>query len=209
MLLSHPLSTIAPTLDGDVLCVLAGADEWFTPRTVVSLAGDGSINGVRKTLARLVRQGVVLQRNHGQQYTYRLNREHLAAPAILELARLRLAYLGRLREHLAQWAVQPAFAALFGSAARGEMGEDSDIDLFIVRPTIADDVKLRTGWDGQVRELAAASTRWTGNDTRVLEMGEAEVRDGLDTGDGVVLSVRDEGIELAGSAQFWREVAYA
>ncbi|WP_159440528.1 nucleotidyltransferase domain-containing protein [Tersicoccus phoenicis] len=69
----------------------------------------------------------------GRASLYRLNREHLAAPAIIELARLGDTLRERIAERIEGWAEQPVYAALFGSGARGEMTAASDLDLFILR----------------------------------------------------------------------------
>lgn len=199
MLLSRPFETVTPTVDGQVLAVLAGASEWFPLSRIHALADAWSRSGIRKSLQRLVEQGIVERQQLGSQYSYRLNRSHLAAPAVIELAGLYATYLMRLRSSLQGWPVEPAFAALFGSATRGDMRHGSDIDLFLVRPAEADPSDLRTVWDSRVADLAAASTSWTGNDTRVLEMSEAEVVGGMAAKDPVLQDIRAYGITLIGS----------
>jgi predicted nucleotidyltransferase len=125
-----------------------------------------------------------------------LNRAHLAARHIEALADLRGEFLRRLADELGGWDVAPAFAALFGSAARGPMRLDSDIDLLIVRHDAvdADDPT----WRDQLRQLGRNVTSWTGNDTRVLEFSVTERGVGLAAGEEVLLAVRDEGIVLHG-----------
>lgn len=95
--LKHPFAVVTPTVDGDVLAVLAGAEAAFTGREVHRLVGQYSEAGVRKVLGRLVEQGIVLVERAGPSYLYRLNRDHLAAPQIIALAGLRAELLGRLR----------------------------------------------------------------------------------------------------------------
>ena len=58
--LSFPLATIAPTLDAGVLQVLAATTAGCSAAEVHRRLGRGSDEGVRKVLARLVEQGVVL-----------------------------------------------------------------------------------------------------------------------------------------------------
>src|SRR4051812_5097006 len=94
----HPLSTVTPTLDGDVLVALAGVDAELTGREVHRLANRGSEHGVRKVLDRLVEEGVVTSRRAGSAKLYKLNREHLAAPAIEALAGMHRELLRRMRE---------------------------------------------------------------------------------------------------------------
>ena len=202
MQLDRPFRTVAPTVDGDVLLALARAEAAFTPPEVHRLIGERSEAGVRKALIRLAEQGVVDTERVGQAVTYRLNRQHLAAGPIIEIAHLRATFLQRLRELLDSWDTPARFAALFGSAAHGAMTIESDIDLFIVRPRRidADD----SAWAALVGDLTAAVFRWTGNDARVLEYGEDEVDAGLRASDRVLTDIADEGIVLHGPGRFLR-----
>lgn len=133
---------------------------------------------------------------------YRLNREHLAAPAILCLASQFRALLKRLEEHLAAWAYPPVYAAIFGSAARGQMLPGSDLDVFVVRPDSAEEVT----WESDLARLARDSTCWTGNDTRALVMTEREVAVGASAGDPLLQSVLRDGLLLAGRPEWLRRV---
>jgi hypothetical protein len=194
--LARPLTVITPTVDGDVLAVLARAEASFTGRQVHQVAGRHSERGIRNALHRLSTQGIVARERVGSADQYRLNRAHLAAPYVEALAKLREELLRRLAGELDGWAVPPEFVALFGSAARGAMQPESDIDLLVLRPDTvdADDQEWRTQLDG----LASTVTAWTGNDTRILEFGAGEARRGLPAGDGVLLAARDQGIVLHG-----------
>jgi predicted nucleotidyltransferase len=103
--------------------------------------------------------------------SHRFNHDHLAAPYIVELARLQETFLARLEDHLESWQTPPAYAAVFGSAARGQMTTSSDIDLLLVRLHTAVDEE----WEEQLNDLATTVTGWLGNDTRVLEFTENEI----------------------------------
>jgi predicted nucleotidyltransferase len=187
---------VTPTLDGDVLAVLAGADAEFTGRQVYRLVGHGSERGVRNALERLSAQGVASSRKAGAANLYKLNREHLAAPWIEGLAGLRSQLLQRLSRAVDEWEVQPVAAVLFGSVADGSASTESDLDLLVVRPAhrSADDPV----WEAQIAELERASTAWTGNDARVLEFGEAELAD-PDSVAPVVEEAARDGIAFFGS----------
>lgn len=194
--LARPLAVVTPTVDGDVLAVLARADASFTGRQVHQVAGRHSERGVRNALHRLSAQGIVSRERVGSADQYRLNRAHLAAPYVEALAGLRDELLRRITAALEEWAPAAASAVLFGSAARGAMHSDSDIDVLIVRPdnVDADDPP----WRAQLEGLASKVTAWTGNDTRILEFDVQEARAGLAAGDGVLLAARDEGLVLCG-----------
>lgn len=202
MELQRPFRTITPTVDGDVLAVLARADAEFTPPQVHRLVGRYSVDGIRKALTRLAQQGIVARRRAGNAVLYTLNREHLATPAVVALATLRDTLIERIRERIDGWPHRCVYAALFGSAARGTMRPDSDIDIFVVRATDAD--ADAEEWRRQVEDLRHEVSLWTGNDTRVLEYAEDEVTRGLRVGDGVLLDVEAEGIRLAGPSEYLR-----
>jgi len=192
MELNRPLATITPTLDGDVLAVLAQHDATFTTGQLHRVLNRYSEEGIRKVLLRLTRQGVVHSQRVGNAYSYRLNRQHLAADPIIQLARLPRTLLQRLEDRLNSWAFPPTYAAVFGSAARGTMTEDSDLDLLLVR---ADDTPIHI-WDEQVADLVADVSRWTGNDTRPLEYTVSELTTARD--EFVVRDVLEDGLTVAG-----------
>jgi predicted nucleotidyltransferase len=200
--LDRPLLVVTPTVDGDVLAALARAEAAFTGRGLHRLIGRHSADGVRRAVERLARQGVVDVAVAGPSKLYSLNREHLAAVHVIALAKLREDFLDRLRRRIAEWRLQPVYAALFGSAATEHMRADSDVDLFVVRPdgTIAE----HGDWAEQLRALAHDGSRWTGNDLRIFELSEGDVKLGVVANDQVLLDIRDQGIRLAGPTGYLR-----
>lgn len=196
MLLHRPLLTITPTVDGDVLMVLAGADSEFTAPDIHRLLGRWSVQGIRKAVERLASQGTVAVRESRAASFYRLNREHLAAPAIIELAGLRLRFYEKLEESFEAWAPKPAVAAVFGSAVRSEMTVSSDIDIFIARPDAIE--AEHSDWVAQLSDLVQAASNWTGNDVRVFELPLSEARQRFAEGDEVLRSIGKEGIAVCG-----------
>lgn len=198
----RPFTVVTPTLDGDVLAVLAGANEEFSGRRIHRVVAHGSENGIRNAADRLVEQGIVLRRRAGRANLYALNREHLAAPYIEGLVSLRGKLVDSLRETIFTWDPAPHSALVFGSVARGEAGTSSDLDLLVIRPLeVSEDVGK---WREQLANLEDLGTAWTGNDTRILEYGEGEL------GDLAVRRVVEEaladGIELCGSRDSLRHL---
>jgi predicted nucleotidyltransferase len=193
MELNRPLATITPTLDGDVLTVLAQHEANFTTGQLHRVLRSYSPEGIRKVLMRLTRQGIVHADRVGNAYSYRLNNEHLAAGPIKELAHIRSTLLQRIERRLDGWASPPRYAAVFGSAARGTMTAASDFDLMLVH---TDDAPMDI-WDDQVTELAADISRWTGNDTRPLEYAVSELSAARD--EPVLRAILAEGLTVAGS----------
>jgi predicted nucleotidyltransferase len=151
---------------------------------------------VAEALNRLVRQGLVHREEAGGAFLHTLQREHLAAPAVLVLARLRTELLERLRGAVEQWEVQPVSAALFGSAARGDGDAESDIDILVVRPAQLDEADER--WRSQMDRLAEGVHDWTGNHAGLIEVAEQDLPGLLEAGPPVLENVRTEAIPLAG-----------
>jgi predicted nucleotidyltransferase len=85
--------------------------------------------------------------------------------------------------------------ALFGSAARGEAGTESDLDILVVGPRDAS--ADHTTWREQLDALEADAFAWTGNDTRVIEYGDGEVV--RRQGDPLLDVIAAEGIALFGT----------
>ncbi len=196
---AHPLRVVSPTLDGDVLIVLAGAEEEFSGRRIHRLVGHGSEPGVRKAVERLVDQGIVLRRQAGRANLYRLNRQHVSSEAIELLAQARSQLIAWLEEAIASWQVVPHCVAVFGSVARGEAGPDSDLDLLVVRRSEIDEENAT--WESQLGSLQRSATAWTGNDARVVELGEGE----LAQAEPLLAEVAGEGIALFGSLDVLRD----
>ena len=203
MLLDRPMQVVTPTVDGDVLAVLARGDVALTTGDIQRRIQRYSVNGIRKALIRLTDQGIVIAEARHHATLYQLNRRHLAAPAIVALVGQREEFLTRLGAALGELDPAPIYAALFGSAARGEMRPDSDIDVFIVRSdTLVGEPRER--WDDAVHAVADDASAWTGNDTRMLEMSHDEVSRALARHDPLLASIQDEGIRLHGPRSFWR-----
>jgi predicted nucleotidyltransferase len=161
---SHPISSVIPSVDGLVLEVLAGTTAPLPLVTVQQLARDASVSGVRKALLRLVTTGVVYQVPGG----FILNRDHLAAPAVIALANIRTVLFERIEAEAATWLPAPGLVGMFGSAARREGDDNSDIDLVVISE--APDAT------SQSASLAESVGRWTGNTCHVVTLTSADIR---------------------------------
>lgn len=203
MQFQRPLSVVTPTLDGDALTALAHADAWFTPSQLQRvMTKPWSTEGIRKVLHRLTDQGIVEVEKIGNVGRYRLNRDHLAAGPVTELANLRSLFLARIEDHVRAASSPPVYGAIFGSAARGDMETASDIDIFLVRSDSADD----SSWRAYLDDLARHVTRWTGNDARVFDMTETEAIEAASESDPVLSSIAEDGVTIAGDAGWLRTV---
>lgn len=195
--LSFPLATIAPTLDAGVLHVLAATTAGCTAAEVHRRLGHGSDEGVRKVLARLVRQGVVLAETPARYPLYRLNREHVAAPHIEALTRVRDQIFANIRVEVAGWQIAPLHAGLFGSFARGTAHSDSDIDVLLVRPEVLAE-HAEDAWLDQLGHLERRIRDWTGNAAQIIDLAPGTLGQMAHDGDPLVDSWRAEDIPVHG-----------
>jgi Nucleotidyltransferase domain len=161
--LSDPTKALIPTLDGPVLSVLARAGRPLTVGEIAQQAARGSEIGIRRSVARLVDQGLVTATQMGRNLVHELNRDHVAAPSAALLADLRLEVWKRLRETLSAWSEKPVHAAVFGSAARGDGGNDSDIDLLLVHQPFPGDETPQVTTPERVTLLGAVAAAATGS----------------------------------------------
>jgi hypothetical protein len=196
MNVSRAYSAVAPTVEGDVLVVLARTTQPLTGRRLARLARRGSVAAVAKALDRLVSQGLVLRQEAPPASLYTLNRQHVAAPAVEALALIRTELLDRLRHALSSWSTPSVHASMFGSAARQDGDIDSDIDIFVVRPT---DVSAENPtWSAQLHDIGDAILAWTGNYARIIDFAEQDVAQMLDENPPILGDLRRDGVDLAG-----------
>jgi hypothetical protein len=165
--LSNPIGAVIPSLEGQVLRVLARTTAPLSGSRIAALTTNGSNPGVRKALDRLVRQGTVHARRCGPSILYTANREHLTwsviqqvvqtTDTLLDVLEHRITVLAR--DHLGTHDAERTTMALYGSVARATATVDSDIDLVVVFP---DDIDAHTS--EQFTDTVTASVeRWTGN----------------------------------------------
>lgn len=224
--LTDPTSSVTATLDGPVLAVLARAGKPMTAGDVASQMPRGSEVGVRRSLARLVEQGVVRATEMGRNRVHELNRHHVAAPIADLLAGLRLETWKRLRARLASWNPKPQYACVFGSAARADGDSHSDIDVLLVHAPFPGDSDPRrqspglaqlagyakelmtvqlterqaAKWRRQVDELHSLVEAWTGNPLQALEMSSFEWADHRRRRTGICEEIARDAIKVAGDA---------
>lgn len=206
-----------------MLAVLATAGRPLTVGQVAAEAARGSEIGVRRSLARLVEQGTVRATLMGRNHVHELNRDHVAAQVAVLLAGLRLELWERFRAELRSWKVPPLYAAVFGSAARGDGDVDSDIDLIVVhqvfsgekkpksfrsdiRTQVADaagavtlsatDRDADTHWESQLADLHDRVERWTGNPLQIVDLSFYEWRHPPQEYQRLLSDVRRDGVEL-------------
>jgi DNA-binding transcriptional ArsR family regulator len=224
--LTDPTRAVTATLDGPVLAVLARSGRPMTVGDVAREMPRGSEIGVRRSLARLVEQGIVRATEMGRNRVHELNRDHIAAPVADLLASLRLELWKRLREHFAAWNPKPLYACVFGSAARHDGDAQSDIDVLLVHAPFPGDSDPRpksaglsdqvagfatevmslqlTGrqaakWRRQVDELYWYISAWTGNPLQAIEMSSFEWADHKRRHTNLFKDISRDAVQVAGA----------
>lgn len=199
-----PISNVIPGARGVVLGILAATDAALTGNKIAELS-DGAVSqsGVSKAMAPLVASGVVRVEHAGPANLYTLNRDHVAAGAVVAAADLRNELLARMTAAAQAWEIVAVAVVLFGSAARATAGTASDIDVLVVRPdgVSPDDPR----WETQTMAYAADVGCWSGNGCQLLEYSESEYHALVAADDRLVHGIRNEGIVLAGRSP--RELA--
>ena len=206
-----------------MLAVLAAAGKPLTVGQVAGKSARGSEIGIRRSLARLVEQGTVQATMMGRNQVHELNREHLAAGVAELLAGIRSELWKRFRDEIASWRPRPLYACVFGSAARGDGDEASDIDLLLVHPPFpgepkptrlspsirsqiadalgdgqmsrADQEDVRR-WEAQIDRLRDLVQRWTGNPLQIVDLSVDHWRHPSKQHQALLDEVRRDGIEL-------------
>ena len=195
--LAMPLAVVTPTLDAAVLGALAATTARASGAQVHRMAGTGSPDGVRRVLTRLVAQGIVMAEEHPNATLYLLNRDHVAAGAIVALTRLRTTIIDRITDALSHWSPEPAHASLFGSFARGEATTASDIDILVVIGTA--DSADQDARAAQIDQLSADVLRWTGNRGHIVDPTPDILAAMIATQDPLLASWRADHIHLMGT----------
>ena len=193
--LSDPASVALAPSTRAVLRTLAGTTQPLTGRDVGRLSGL-SQNGAHKVLVQLVEHGLVHAEPAGQAVLHTLNRRHLLVTALLDMLTARQQLSSRLATAVSGWPVPAVHVSMFGSAARGDGGPTSDIDMLVVRP---DSVDIDdTAWRQQLAEAATDVEAWTGNRLSWLELSQSEVAAASAEGEAIVTEWRRDAVPLAG-----------
>ena len=192
---ASPISSVIPGVPGVVLQILARTDQPLTGNGIADLA-DGVVSraGATKALSTLVAHGLVKCRPAGRANLYTLNREHVAAEAIVALASLRQATIDRLVALVGDMEIQPVGVYLFGSVARGDGSAESDVDVLVVRPgRVDEDV-----WTNQMMELSRSVRAWTGNACEILEFTKRDLEALARKKDRLITSLKKDVVVISG-----------
>lgn len=195
--LTTPLQSLVPSIDSAALTVLAGTEGALGQSQIHRLAPRGTRRGLAFALDRLTEHGLVVAEptNHGHRY--RLNRDHVLAPAVLAAAGARHEFLRRLTDACERLSPAVVSAALFGSVARRASDPASDVDLLLVVPDDAD--VDDAAWRDQVGRLGSQVVAWSGNRLETVVVTRTHLAELVVGAEPVVDSWRRDALTLAGA----------
>lgn len=177
----------------DILRLLSRTGSDHTGREIASIIGC-SHNAARSSLEDLERSGLVIHRQAGRANLYSLDKDNIIYTDILAPAFLvEEGLLGKVAGIISNWMGDGLSSiVLYGSVARGEEEEDSDIDIVVV---------LKDGVDlgGKEEAMADASievVRRFGNKLSPVLVTESEFARKRKSSRGIWRDVANEGIEL-------------
>lgn len=158
MRLQNPLLEIASDSDAAVLKQLTQTRVPMTARQISDLAPAVSLSSIRRSLDRLTASGLLVEEHLGPTRGFTFNRAHLLADHVEAIIKAGAELQRRIAASVEQWGLLIIGVALFGSAARGEMTPDSDIDLLV----LVSDEGHTDAVESRVDELVEQIHAWTG-----------------------------------------------
>jgi len=189
-----PLSDILGSrIKVDILRLLSRTRSDHTGREIAGIIGC-SHNAARSALEDLERSGLVIHRQAGRANLYSLDEDNIICTDILSPAFLvEDGLLGAVASIISEWIGRDLSSmVLFGSLARGEEDQGSDIDVVVV---------LKEGTDPESKEDAISDAslqvvRRFGNKLSPILVTESEFERKRKSRKGLWRDVAVEGIEL-------------
>lgn len=200
--LTAPILDVSPGARGLILQAICRSEAGVTGRELARRAGL-PVSTAAGVLADLVQTGIVDLQPRSNGNAYSLNHDHLLARPILLMAKALLDLTEAIRADVRDWTLQPIAGWLYGSAARGDGGRASDIDLFFVLPNDDD----HDAWEGQFTQLIVHVNRLTGNAVQVLPHKLDSFLELERAKSPFTANLRVDGIDLVDGS--WRRIAEA
>lgn len=195
MNISEPYDLAMPRATSRVLNVLMGADAAFSIRQISRIAAV-SFPQALKIIDHESERGLVMVEQAGRSRMCRFNRDHLAANAVVELLTLRARMIHAIEEEISTWVIKSKHSSLFGSAARGDGGTGSDLDVLIVRPEKA----LENQWEEQKYASGMKLRKKIGNSVAWFDVSLAELMAAKKASEPIFSEWKKDGILLTGSS---------
>jgi predicted nucleotidyltransferase len=186
VLFSEPFGGLIPGARGAVLAVLLRTDAPLTGRQIHALVKPThSLWAVQEVLKSLHQLGLVHSRSIGRAGVHTINENHVSIPPLRALLDPITALTDTVRAAVSD---EVQTVILFGSVARGESTDASDIDLAVIAPA---------GWDGR-SDLEDTVRARLGNDCGVLVLTPDDFTPPA-AGEPVVQDILSHGVALLGS----------
>lgn len=193
MNVAEPYDLVMPRATARVLKVLIGAESAFSIRQVARIAAI-SVPQALRVVNHESERGLVLVEIAGRARMCRFNRDHLAANSVIELISLRERMIHAIADEISSWVIKPMHSSLFGSAARGEGGFDSDLDVLIVRPS----EEFEPRWEEQKYSSGISLKRKTGNNVSWFDVSQGELKTAEKASEPIFSEWKRDGIFLTG-----------
>ncbi|MBC7763125.1 MAG: nucleotidyltransferase domain-containing protein [Candidatus Saccharibacteria bacterium] len=186
MYFDQPFGGVMPGARGAVLAILLRTGEPLTGRQIHGMVADEhSLWSVQEALKALTSLGLVTSRTVGRAGIHEINEAHSSVAPLRAL----LDPMAMLRAAVSEVGDSDVDAVLlFGSIARGEATEASDVDLAVI---------AAPGWSGRV-ELEDVVRARLGNECDVLVFTPAEFAERAKDGEPVVADIVRAGVALVG-----------
>jgi len=151
---------------------------------------------VHRVMRTLAERQVVHAVRHGAAIAYRLNQEHwLVQSGLAALFEAETAFLSKIGEAVRAASGVPVLSVIvFGSLARGEAGQDSDLDLMCLT-TRSKDV---SGAEGNLAGVAGGLQRRFGRRLAVMVSSKREFSRRFRAKDRLVREIVETGWAIAG-----------
>lgn len=192
---ARPIEALIPGVQGRILAILAETTADLNLRTIARLSGT-SVAHASRVLPDLVSIGIVERREAPPSALFRLVRDHVIGDALVLVARARDRMMERMKRIAGELPVSPLCVIVFGSFARGDADDKSDIDTVLVRPEGIDETDQ--DWSASVQQWKDTVARVSGNRVEVLEVAAADIAGLLGSRRQVWKDIRAEGLVVYG-----------
>ncbi len=181
----EPFGGIVPGARGAVLSVLLRTGTPLTGRRVHALIGERhSLGAVQQALRDLEKLGVITTETVGRAGVHQINEEHEAIAPL----RMLVSPTEMLTRVIRRAAPDVKTVIVFGSVARGEARDDSDIDLAVIAPG---------DWSGRAALQDQVHTR-LGNACDVVHLTPDDFARAPEDREPVVAEILRDGVALIG-----------
>lgn len=197
MNVAEPSDLVMSGSQAAVLRVLCGTTAGLSVREIARLSGVAP-SRVSTVVRQASDRGLVTTERHRGTLICQLNRDHLAADAVIALVTMRSRMLELLSTEIGGWPIPVTHASLFGSAARGDGGVESDLDVLVVpSPKAAEDPEA---WDEQLFETAQRVRRATGNSPAWLVLTRDDLMTAERNKEQILSELLRDAVTLAGDS---------